>query len=110
MSDYKIPHGQAVVAGIIVVNELSYRRGLLGKRQKSELLPFLFDLLDLNLFKCMRFDNFETLLRNDKKNTRNIVNLVIINSIGRMRFLPLNIEISLLNEILWVIKSQFIRK
>lgn len=110
ISDYRIPHGQAVVAGMIVVNELSFKKGLLSERQKSELLPFLFELLDIDLFQKIKFNSFEALLRKDKKNTGNIVNLVIIESIGRTKFLPLKIESSLLREIVGIIKSQFTRK
>lgn len=110
MSNYAIPHGQAVVAGMIVVNELSFRRGFLNGAQKSRLANLLFTLLDLNSFRAIKLNMIESLLRSDKKNTGDIVNFVIIESIGRTRFLPLKINRSLLKEMALIIRTQLVNK
>lgn len=106
ISNYRIPHGQAVIAGVIIANELSCRRGFLSEKEKSEMLPYLFDLLDLSCFKGIGLNNLESMLRLDKKNKGDTIILIIIESIGRMKFLPLKINASLIKEITQIIKKE----
>jgi 3-dehydroquinate synthase len=77
MSGFRIPHGMAVVAGIIVANELSSRRGLLKNKEKTEIKKLSLDLLDLSLFRNLRLKDLKKLLKKDKKSTGEIVNFVM---------------------------------
>lgn len=107
LSDYRIPHGQAVTIGMLLVNEISNRRGTLGNTEKRYLEKLSFEILDRDILKGISVSEMGDLLKKDKKTMGNSVNLVVLESIGDMRFLPLNLDSALLDEIKEIIKDIF---
>lgn len=110
LSNYKIPHGQAVVIGMIVVNELSNRKFMLADTEKKQLEKILFELLDPEILQTMKKISLERLgelLKKDKKTTGNFVNFVVIESIGEMSFLSQELDSAMLTQVSDIIKEVF---
>ena len=83
LSNYELPHGQAVALGIILVNRLNSDE---IEREKIELLASdLIDNININIDP----QKFQELLRKDKKTLGNKVKFITINIIGDMNFLEL---------------------
>lgn len=89
LSNYGIPHGQAVIIGMIVSNELSHRYGRLDKNKNSELKKILYKLIGRGIMDGILLDEILALLKKDKKVKGNTLNFAVLNSIGNMGFLPL---------------------
>lgn len=108
MSNYAIPHGQAVVIGMIVVNGLSEEHKLLKKSEKDELDLLCKALLDKNVqsnLKTMDISRITELLKKDKKTLGNTINFVVIKTAGDTRLLPIELNKFNTNNILNIIKA-----
>jgi len=87
IGDYRIPHGQAVVAGMILANIIAYNRGILGKDSED----FLNRQLLLPIFcidPCeMLFDNDLLIeaMKKDKKRIDNSIPIVLLLDDYRMQ-------------------------
>jgi len=99
LSEYRIPHGQAVVLGMIIANELSSRLSMLGQREKEELDRLLFDLLDMKTVQGIALSGIKELLKKDKKASGKFINFVMLKSIGNIKFVSLKIDSSFADEI-----------
>ena len=107
LSDYKIPHGQAVIIGMLIVNEMAYKRNLLKYDDYIEIQALSKELIEgINLTE-FSVDKLENLLKNDKKTEGNEVNFVIITELGNTKYLKLTLDSKLLNEIKMIIKRGF---
>ncbi|MDR3490943.1 MAG: 3-dehydroquinate synthase [Gammaproteobacteria bacterium] len=112
LTDYAIPHGQAISIGMILVNELSYQNGLLTENQKEKLNELCLGLLNQSIFTIMQNLSTETLLdllRNDKKVENAEVKFVFIKTAGETCFVKLALDTQLLSKINLVIQSYFIK-
>src|SRR3990167_156510 len=110
MSDYAITHGLAVTLGMIVANELSYRRNLLKLSQKERLNKLCRELLPDTMGKCMQaisFHNLLPLLQKDKKAESRHVSFVMMKEIGDIHFIKLLLNNDLLNEIEQIVQGIF---
>lgn len=107
LSDYKIPHGQAVAIGMVVVDKLSTNRSRLPENERQLIKQTAIDLLDSDIMQNISVDGMENLLKKDKKTIGNAVNFVIIDSIGDMKFLKEQLDTDLLAEIQKIIKEEF---
>jgi len=70
MSNYDIPHGVAVVVGMMLVNDMSCERGYLSKEHCTEINALCWQLLDdnvLNILKKIDTNNVLQSLKQDKK-------------------------------------------
>ncbi len=108
LTDYAIPHGQAVSIGMIVVNELSYQIGLLTESMKDQLNLLCLELLNKNTFAIMKdisTDALLDLLKNDKKVESSEITFVFIKTIGETHFVKLLLDVKLLNQIKIVIND-----
>ena len=90
-SNYAIPHGSAVIIGILVANEISSNLGYCSERYntnvRDKLLPFITHLkLKKEWFV---FDKLLSYIKSDKKNTGKNINMVLHNN-GSYNIFPIN--------------------
>ncbi|MDR2437266.1 MAG: 3-dehydroquinate synthase [Endomicrobium sp.] len=108
LSDYKIPHGQAVIIGIIIVNKLFQKRGVLNNEDYNLIKKLSIEVLgeDFTL-KNIPLNGLDKLLKKDKKTEGSIINFVAISSLGNTKFLKLELSESLIQEIGLIITQEF---
>lgn len=85
LSDYQIPHGQAVVVGMILVNEISYAQSLLSKENLDALNKLCFDLVNDHVLACLKkvsLDSIVGLIQKDKKTIGKYTSFVLLKSPG----------------------------
>jgi 3-dehydroquinate synthase len=85
LSNYQIPHGQAVVLGIILVNEISHIQNLLSKKDLDALNKLCFDLVSQDTLSCLKkisLDGVIGLIQKDKKTMGKYTNFVLLKSPG----------------------------
>ncbi len=99
LSNYKIPHGQAVIIGMLIVNKMAFDRNLLNKDDYEDIKKLSNELLGKVDTKNISFEKLENLLKNDKKTEGNEVNFVIIKKSGDTKFLKLPLNAQLMSEI-----------
>ena len=107
LSEYKIPHGQAVIMGMVIVNKIALNRGFLNKKDYELTQTLSNELLGKSILKNFSINGLQTLLKNDKKTEGNIVNFVIISELGNTKFLKVELDNKLINEITTIIESEF---
>jgi 3-dehydroquinate synthase len=110
LSGFAIPHGQAIIIGMIVVNELSCRKALLSSSENEQLKKIMLDLLDMQLIKQFPTVGLPDLLKKDKKSTADHVNFAVLHSIGNFGFLSRKNDEGLLNDIQSIIYSLYCSK
>lgn len=108
MSAYKIPHGTAVVIGMIVSNELSRRRKLLKDREAEKLNRLLKDLLNDNIIKILKslkYDSLMNLIIKDKKSSGKYVDFVFPAAPGDIVFRTIEVNDGFAREVTDIINS-----
>lgn len=95
LTNYAIPHGIGVTIGILVENELSHRRGILGTTERDRIISLGRKIIPAEIKKAFSMTSLEGILdflRRDKKAEGAILKFASLESLGRMRFmdLPLN--------------------
>ena len=95
MTNYRIPHGQAVAVGMKIVNDMfglkaedvdRYISDLISNKEKQEL-------------KNIDYDKLGEVLRSDKKTIGNSATFIYLDSIGHVRFQKRSIDETLLSDI-----------
>lgn len=112
LSDYEIPHGQAVVIGMAMVNELSYRHGLLSAADLKTLNTLCYDLIDDTVMACLaaiHLDTIISLVQKDKKTIGQMTSFVFMKSLGDTRFVKLQLDAKLLSDIETALQRVLIR-
>ncbi|MGB2578773.1 3-dehydroquinate synthase [Elusimicrobium simillimum] len=107
LSNYEIPHGQAVIIGMVIVNKLSKNRNILNDADYELTQRLSKELLGPSLVKQVSLDGLNKLLKKDKKTEGNLVNFVIISKLGDTQFLKLPLDENLFNEISEAIQKEF---
>jgi len=82
-SNYKIPHGTAVLFGILVANNVSKIMGLLEENEELKILNLIYEKIkhqELN-DSWFKFEDLIEIVKHDKKNTGHI-NMVLITNDG----------------------------
>jgi 3-dehydroquinate synthase len=95
LSVYKIPHGTAVTIGILVENEISYRRQLLPKDERNRLMQLgkkIIPVESVDIFRNTALDGVLDLLKRDKKTIGTVLKLATLERIGQMRFLDFSLD------------------
>lgn len=108
LTSYQISHGIGVAIGILVENEISYKRGLLSEADRNELLNLGSKIIPsgaMNQFKNANLDGIIELLRRDKKAEGTILKLATLEAIGQMRFIDFSLDQSGENELRMAVKS-----
>lgn len=102
MSNYAIPHGLAVVLGIIIINQISCDLGLLEKNNNSDINKICKDLLDdssLNDLKNVDIYEIFNYLKQDKKVAGDKITFVVLTHLGHLNFMPIKINDELADKI-----------
>ena len=95
MTEYRIPHGQAVAVGMKIVNDMfgleagdvdKYISDLISEKEKEEL-------------RNIDYDRLGEVLRSDKKTIGNSATFIYLDSIGHVKFERWAIDDTLLNNI-----------
>ena len=107
LSDYQIPHGQAVTMGLLVVNEMSCRRGMLSQEECQYVKNLTADLFQTAQLSKNIVQELPQLLLKDKKSVGNAVNFVFIRSIGDTVFVKLEVTPQLVEELIEVMHKEF---
>lgn len=97
-SEYNIPHGSAVIIGILIANEVSYNLGYVTKdyciKIQNQLLPHVKHL-KINK-EWFDFNNLLSYLKSDKKNTGGDINMILFN--GKEYFITSVSDLSILKQ------------
>lgn len=107
LSNYKIPHGQAVIIGMVIVNKLASNKGILNNEDYKLTQRLSKELLGNSIIKKVNLKGLDKLLQKDKKTQGNIVNFVVIEKLGNTKFLKTEINSALLDEVEKIIKQEF---
>ena len=106
LTEYAIPHGHAVTLGMLVVNALSARRGLLSSAERARLDALGRDILGEASREALRgvdLGRLTELLGKDKKAVASRVSFVLVASVGSMRFVAIENDAALAAEIAEVV-------
>lgn len=90
LTDYRIPHGVGVTIGILVENEIAYRRGMLIRTERDYMLALGRQIIPNNClesFAAASLNGVLDILRRDKKTEGAILKLATLEKIGQMRFI-----------------------
>ncbi len=107
LSDYAIPHGQAVTMGVLIVNQLSRRRGLLKPQEENEIRTLAKNLFQTSRLSPHLVQELPQLLLKDKKSVGNAVNFVLIAAAGDTRFVKMEVTPQLTEELIEIMKEEF---
>jgi 3-dehydroquinate synthase len=95
---YEIPHGIAVILGMLTATFLSTRLGLAPASHYAELKTLLapwHQPFGIHLQKVSRDDIFQA-IKQDKKNTGQTVNCILTRGFGRMEKRPVELELDIM--------------
>lgn len=93
--DFRVPHGIAVTIGMLVENEVALRRGLLSKPERDRMMragKSLVPAASRKELASVKLDGILDLLRRDKKTEGSALKLVVLESIGQIRFVDLELD------------------
>jgi len=83
----KLNHGEAVLIGMMVASELSYKKKLLSFKELSLIKKHYLNLkLPMNIKKIFKRNEINKIIyfmRKDKKNLNKKINLILLNKIGK---------------------------
>lgn len=107
LSKYRIPHGQAVIMGMVIVNKIALDRNILNKKDYITTQKLAKELLGSSILKEVSINGLSDLLKNDKKTEGNKVNFVVISELGNTKFLKVELDNNLIEYIKKIIESEF---
>ncbi len=95
LTEFKISHGIGVALGILVENEISFKRSVLPLAQRNRIMALANQIISEHVFGIFRnasMDGIVELLKRDKKAEGPILKLATLTRIGQIDFvdLPLN--------------------
>ena len=106
LSDYEIPHGQAVGLGMIIVDKLSTLNGLLPEDERKKLKELAFPLSEHKKLTLDVVQNLPELLRNDKKAAGNALTFSFLKHCGETVFVKKTIDVQLIEQINKIIQEE----
>ena len=98
LSNYNIPHGQAVVLGMILVNKV-YDKNL------KQLERLCLDLVDLEKLRKISLNGIKQFLLSDKKTVGTMATFVVLDKLGITNFYMKSIDDDLINRIVLEIEK-----
>jgi len=110
VTDFAIPHGQAVALGMILVDELSALKDILPAEEKTHVQKLCLDLIDGDItahVKRLQAGELVELLKKDKKTLGTKVNLVVLKHIGETIFVQVPLGATLAEEVKNIITKVF---
>lgn len=108
LSNYYVPHGQAVTLGILVENQISVNRNLLSKDMAARIKAVGLQLLSediVQLVNNISVDGLLPYLSNDKKAEGSTLKLATLIEIGQMKFVDLPLDSRGLEEVVQAFKE-----
>jgi 3-dehydroquinate synthase len=113
LTDHAIPHGTAVVLGMLVENEISHSMGLLSSdelvRLRTNAHPLISERVR-TLVRVMDTSGILEILGRDKKSEGNVLKLAVLETAGRIKFVDLPLvpqTRTMIQEALAEVVSQF---
>jgi len=80
LSKYEIPHGQAVLIGMIIANDISVSRGILSFEKSKEISDICYKVLNVEIKKeFLEFNKFLDCIKNDKKRQGKKLSGILLN-------------------------------
>ncbi len=107
MSQYKIPHGQAVAIGTIIANYLACIYGYLDRDKCDYIKKRLLNIIDKEDLSNLNINRTLELIKKDKKVQGNKLTLVAIKELGNTVFIKINIDDKLFNHIKSILEKEF---
>jgi 3-dehydroquinate synthase len=95
MSDYAIPHGIAILMGMMIVNQMSCEQGLLTQEQCLAIHTLCLTLIDagsLELLKNLNTKDMMIRLQQDKKVSGDSVTLIMLHAPGHLGFVAVKMD------------------
>ncbi len=83
-SKYSIKHGEAVAAGIISALLLSYKKGLLSKKNLNKFLKLPLRMKLSSAFSIKEYKSVLNYMYGDKKNREGEIRFILLSGIGNM--------------------------
>jgi len=83
-SNYRVPHGIAVAMGIDISNFFSYNYNLMDNKERINIQKTLYKIFYKIDFKSIRIDKVFNAIKNDKKATKDYINLIICIKLGKV--------------------------
>lgn len=108
LSDYRIPHGTAIAMGILIVNAISANRGLLPKEQEKRIAIIARKIISekqWHILAGLDYNKLLFLLANDKKTIGRTLKLIVLEYIGKIIFIDLELNQDGIDEIINAIKQ-----
>lgn len=105
MTDYAIPHGIAVVLGMMIVNQLSFDQGLLAREDCLKINKICFSLIDEETRQKLNhldFDDMMRRLQQDKKVAGDKITMIMLLEPGYLGFVKLSMNDELKHRLLKV--------
>ena len=105
VSNYEIPHGQAVALGTAAVNKLSVDKQLLAPEMHDYIISLIKPLLKNIDLSQVNWEKFSDLLQKDKKTEKNAFVFVLIKSPGETVFVKFEKNANIVDKLQNVIKE-----
>ncbi len=97
LSDFRIPHGTAVVLGMLAENELAHRRGVLSATDRDVMIERARGIVTCDMVEelgRLHGKRLLALLQNDKKTVGTTLKLAVPCKIGHIRFIDVPLDAS----------------
>jgi len=97
-TNYKIPHGLAVVFGIILANKISNKIGLLSEDTMKDIYQILINIIkqagiNSDILQSLDKDSLIQKTKKDKKNTSDSnINMILMNNSFEFQKIPVNLK------------------
>ena len=80
---YAIPHGQAIIIGMIMANEIAVQKKYISQQLQKKIDSVLFDLLKIDYRQLSKIDNSDIIdaMKQDKKRVGNALPLILMNDL-----------------------------
>ena len=107
LSSYKIPHGLAIVIGMLIADKLSSENGMLPEEDRAKIKTFAFELIKSENITNIPTSGIEELLRKDKKTSGKQLNFAVLKALGNTQMLQLPLKDETINRIKEIINEEF---
>jgi 3-dehydroquinate synthase len=95
LTNYEIVHGIGVALGILVENEISFKRGVLKPESRDRIMRLINKIISEPVwytFKNANMDGILELLKRDKKAEGPVLKVATLNQVGRIDFINLKLD------------------
>ncbi len=94
ITDYEVPHGQAIVIGMLIANKISKNRNLISEKQVKDIEELCLRVLNVKVDeKCFNLEKVSPAIKNDKKRLGNGLSAILLDGDYQLRRVH-DIEIS----------------